>query len=126
MIALETVLGMTGAQWLYLLGSIIAVVGAYLTARLGAKANAAKVVADKEVGAGQLALNIATRLDTEVRGLRQWRRRVAAWWPEHEDWDDAVALELEKLDPGAMARLGKPPRLPKEPDDPDDDKDTTK
>jgi hypothetical protein len=107
----------TGEQVLYLVGSVLALIGSYFTAKLGAKANTAKVVADKEVGAGQLALNIATRLDNEVRELRRWRSRIQRWWPDHEDWDDSVADELERLDPGALRRIGPAPRIPPEPGD---------
>lgn len=106
---------MSGAQWLYLLGSVLTLTGAYLTAKMGAKANAAKVVADKEISSGQLALDIANRLDREVADLRRFRNRVMRWWPEHEDWDDAVQRELDKLDPGAARRMGGPPRIPEEP-----------
>jgi hypothetical protein len=107
----------SGSQLLYLLGAILTFAGAYLTARLGAKANAAKVVADKEVGAGQLALNIATRLDAELIDLRRQLTHVRRWWPKHEDWDDRLVEELERHDPGALDRLGKPPRLPLEQED---------
>lgn len=107
---------MTGAQWLYLLGSVIAVVGAYFTAKLGAKANAAKVVADKEVGAGQLALSIAVEQRIELRELRRWKDHVQSrWWPAHEDWDDMALRRLAALSPAdaaAQDHMGDPPRLP--------------
>jgi hypothetical protein len=103
----------TGEQVLYLVGSVVTLLGGYLTARLGSRANTAKVVADREVGAGQLALNIATRLETEVGELRRWKDQVQQrWWPLHEDWDDRAIRELERLDPSIAARVDRPPRLP--------------
>lgn len=107
---------MTNEQWLYLVGSVLALIGSYFTAKLGAKANAAKVVADKEISSGQLALDIANRLDREVGDLRLWRSTILRWWSEHEDWDDRIVDELERLDPGALQRIGLPPRMPSEPE----------
>ena len=121
------------ATWLYIIGTIATLIGSYLVARLGAKANTAKIVADKEAAAGQLALNreiaasqshdsagqlalnIANRLDAEVLDLRRWRNRVTRWWPEHDEWDDRVLQELHRLDPDGASRVGLPPRLPPDP-----------
>jgi hypothetical protein len=106
---------MTGAQWLYLLGSVLTLIGAYLTAKLGAKANTVKAAADKEIGSGQLALSIANRLDREVVALRRFRNQIGRWWSEHEDWDDEVMRELVRLDPTVAKRMGNAPRIPDEP-----------
>jgi hypothetical protein len=103
----------SGAQWLYLFGGVLTLVGGYFTARLGAKANTAKVVADKEVGAGQLALNIAIRQEAELRELRRWKDQVQLrWWPKHDDWDEKVVVALVRVDPDEAARVDRPPRLP--------------
>lgn len=107
-------LGLSTEQWLYVFGSILTVYGAWIVAKMGAKANAAKVVADKELGSGQMALDLARELREEVKSLRHFRNRVTRWWGDHEDWDDLVLEELERLDPGATSRVGRPPRLPDE------------
>jgi hypothetical protein len=101
-------------QLLYLLGTIVAAVGSYAVAKLGARATASKVVADKEIGAGQLALDIATRLDREVTDLRRWKNAIQRWWPQHVEWDEKVSDELMRLDPGAYRRVGHPPSLPED------------
>lgn len=106
---------MTSAQILYLVGTIVTLVGSYLVARIGAKANTAKVVADKEAAAGQLALNIANRLDREVLDLRRWQQRINRWWPDHDDWDDQVYAALHRLDPDVAKRIGPPPHMPPDP-----------
>lgn len=99
---------------MYLIGAVVAVAGSYFVAKIGARANAAKVVADKELGAGQLALDIATRLDREVNDLRRWKNQIQQWWPKHVDWDEKVSDELMRLDPSAYRRVGSPPKLPEE------------
>jgi hypothetical protein len=106
---------MTMEQVLYLVGSVLTLAGAYLTARLGVRANQQKVEAERDIGSGQLALNIANRLDREVEVLRLWRGQVVRWWGRHEDWDAKVVQELDTLDPGARGRIGNPPAIPDDP-----------
>lgn len=85
---------------------------AYLTARFAFRATSNKTDADKELGAGALALDIAQRLDGEIKEVRTTLLAVRVAWRQHTKWDDAIVLELESLDPGASKRLPERPELP--------------
>lgn len=91
---------------------IIAAVLGVRTARVSRAATDAKTAVDRELGAGQLALGIANRLDGEVRELQAFRSAVTRWWPSHDAWDDQLERELTRLDPGAAARLPERPHPP--------------
>lgn len=103
---------MNGQVWA-LVGVIVSTAGAYLVARLSMRAQQRKTEVDEEMGAGELALKIANRADEKATNaerkadrLDQWRIDVTeGWWPSHRRRDEAVEAELERLDPGAIARL---------------------
>ena len=85
-----------------IIGILLSCGGAYLTARLASRAQDRKTAVDKEVGAGQLALELARDAQRRVTGLEQWRARVMRWWPTHEVWDDAVEGALRRGVPDAQ------------------------
>lgn len=96
-----------------LAGVIIAAAVSYLTARLSRRAEDAKTQVDREVGSGQLALQIAQRADhrvdeaeARVAKLERWRGAVMRWWPLHERWDDSMEAAVRRATPGAVI----PPR----------------
>lgn len=99
--------------WLQVLIAALGVGGSIVVARVASRAQNRSVDATKEIGAGQLALDIAERLDKELQALRAQVGTIRVAWWNHQDWDELVLEELETLDPGkARKRVGKPPRLP--------------
>jgi HAMP domain-containing protein len=116
---------MNGALWGFA-GVVISALASYLVARVSIRAQQRTADANKEVGAGQLALDIAKDADEKAKRaeakadrvvgrldkLEHWRRDVIDWWPSHKRRDDAVEYELNKLDPGAFRRLPAVPPFP--------------
>lgn len=47
----------------------------------------------------------ADQAEARTNKLEQWQRKVIAWWVSHEHRDIAIEHELERLDPGSLARL---------------------
>jgi hypothetical protein len=109
---------MTGQWWGPLLGIVLSVIGSIVVAKLSAKAQDRKAIADADVTSGRLALDIAQRADQTAREtekrlnkLEGWRRAVVVtWWPTHERRDVIVEQHLAKLDPATLTDL--PPRIP--------------
>lgn len=113
-----------------LLGLVLSSGVAYVTARLGFRAQSAKTAVDKEVGAGQLALDVAREAKAESASAKleasNARREAGVahqqsaaaqralhetrlWYiTEHMPWDQAVMEVILRLDPEAAQRL--PPR----------------
>ena len=89
-----------------LAGVIIAAAVSYLTARLSRRAEDAKTQVDREVGSGQLALQIAQDAQQRIARLERWRGAVMRWWPLHERWDDSMEAAVRRATPGAVI----PPR----------------
>ena len=95
--------------WLAFLAAVIVAAftagGAIIVARIGARAN-------RENTAVAFAAQLNARL-TAVEGklhrMENYQSRVNRWWHRYEHWITDVLEELEKLDPGALARLGSPP-----------------
>lgn len=95
---------------------IISVIGGYF-ALMGQRSQSrstekvAQLSADGT--AGQLALAMATNTQTRLDALEVWEVDVEDWWQnEHVPWDEAVEKELEKANPGAIARLPDKTPLP--------------
>jgi hypothetical protein len=104
---------MAVAEWVAPTVTILGgVVAAWITGKFAFRASDSKVTVDKELGSGALALQIAERLDGEVKDMRRTLADVRLAWRQHLKWDDAVIDELETLDPGASRRLPERPELP--------------
>jgi len=115
---------MSGQVW-GLLGVMASVLGSILVARLSARAQNKKAVADADVSSGQLALEIAKRAESRairaedrIGVLERWRRAVLRWGAIHEEWDREVEAHIKKVDPDGWPP-GLPPRhpMPTVPDD---------
>jgi hypothetical protein len=99
--------------WGPLLGIVLSVFGSIVVAKLSARAQDRKAVADADVTSGRLALDIANRADEKatrqeirINKLERWRRAVVVnWWPSHEKWDSIVEGHLARLDPEALKDL---------------------
>jgi len=118
-----------------LLTVALTLLGSYLVARLGSRAEArkaelaasveqAKTKQAGDVSVGQLAMDIATRAETKADRLEKkvdrldgWRQEVQAWWPVHNRLDQIVMDELELLDPTFARRMPAPVPLPRYDDD---------
>jgi hypothetical protein len=104
-------------QILQYVGLMVSGGTAVWVARIAKSANDRKTKTEGEIGAGQLALNIANRADKKAERtsdrldyLEGWRRRLAdEWWPRHVyEYDRIIEGDLRRLDPGATI----PPVIP--------------
>ena len=120
------------AEVIALIGVIIAALVGYFSSRLSMNAQIRKADNDKQVqleanrvadntakatsdnNSGKLALEIANRLDAEVKDLRHWKALVIDWWNEHQRWDRNVIQVLEDIDSEIHDKIGDPPRMPDE------------
>lgn len=79
--------------------------GAIIVARIGARAN-------RENTAVAFAAQLNARL-TAVEGklarMETYQTRVTRWWHRYDRWIQDVLEELDKLDPGALLRIGSAP-----------------
>ena len=113
-----------------IVGIVISVGGSFLAMRLQIGAQNRKTEAEKEVGAGQLALDVAreaklesaaakiesTAAKTESHEARREAtlaqralHQTRIWYvTEHLPWDQAVMAVIQRLDPAAAKGL--PPR----------------
>lgn len=113
-----------------LLGVIASVGGSFGVAKLNARAQNRRTEVDREVGAGELALQLAreAKADSAAAKLESTGARAEAqeahreagmaqralhqtriWYlTEHLPWDQAVMAVIERLDPTAADKL--PPR----------------
>lgn len=113
-----------------ILGVAVSIIGSFLAVRLQISAQNKKTEAEREVGAGQLALDVAkeAKADSAAAKLEAANARTEAhaahdqahlaqralhetrvWYvSEHLPWDQAVMRVLERLDPAAAEKL--PPR----------------
>lgn len=97
-----------------LIGVLVTALLGYLGNRFATKATGRQADAQTELGAGALALQIATRADAmsqqqehRLNRLERWRRAVLDdWWPLHEVRDKAIEDEVHRLDPSFVV----PPR----------------
>lgn len=106
---------MTWLAWAGVLSAlVIAIIGGYfsLMGQRSQSRSTEKVAQLSADGtAGQLALAMATNTQARLDALETWEVEVEDWWTnDHVPWDEAVEKELEKSNPGAIARL--PVKMP--------------
>lgn len=120
---------MQGDQWLALAGILASILVGAWGGVLTYRATRSKIGADREQGAGVLALELVrelrlelTEVKTELRNTKETHgiemdevkdeinniREV--WWPQHEEWDKAVEEILRQLEPDLISKL--PRRIP--------------
>lgn len=110
---------LTVGDWLPgVLTAFCTIAGAYLVARFGARSEQAKTKAEKEIGSGELAFNIAKDLRDRVDKLQshndamdsEYSMMRRMWW-HHTRWDDALLIELVKAGVDVSKLPPKPPDL---------------
>lgn len=95
---------------------LVATYGGVLTYR----ATRSKTSADKEQGAGVLALELVRELRLELTDVKKELKETKGevnqikhvWWPNHEQWDDAVEEILSELEPDKISKLPPRTRMP--------------